>query len=59
MKLRTLLFKQVPKALLLYGLVLTSEALHSQTLAFPEAQGFGRYTTGARGASNPQIYLVI
>ncbi|MGM8363737.1 LamG-like jellyroll fold domain-containing protein [Flavobacterium sp. ARAG 55.4] len=58
MKLKTLLFKQVPKALLFYGLVLTSEALHSQTLAFPEAQGFGRYTTGARGASNPQIYLV-
>ncbi|MFG6687368.1 LamG-like jellyroll fold domain-containing protein [Mariniflexile sp. HNIBRBA6329] len=32
--------------------------LQAQTLAFPEATGFGRYTTGARGHANPQIYLV-
>lgn len=32
--------------------------LGAQTLAFPEATGFGRYTTGARGSANPQIYLV-
>lgn len=58
MKLKTLLFKQVPKALLIYGLALSSGNLNSQTLAFPEATGFGRYTTGARGAANPQIYFV-
>jgi len=58
MNLKTLFFKQVPKAALLFGLVLSSGNLSSQTLAFPEAKGFGRYTTGARGAANPQIYLV-
>lgn len=58
MKLTTLLFKQVSKAIMLYGLALSSGNLNSQTLAFPEAQGFGKYTTGARGAANPQIYLV-
>ncbi|MBC7847905.1 MAG: T9SS type A sorting domain-containing protein [Flavobacterium sp.] len=58
MKLKTLLFKQVPKALLICGLALSSGNSNSQTLAFPEATGFGRYTTGARGAANPQIYLV-
>ncbi|GGA84319.1 hypothetical protein GCM10008015_26420 [Flavobacterium palustre] len=58
MKFKTLLFKQVPKALMFCGLTFSSGILNSQTLAFPEAQGFGRYTTGARGATNPQIYLV-
>ena len=58
MKLKTLLFKQVPKTALLFGLALTSGSLYSQTLSFPEAQGFGRYTTGARGVATPQIYLV-
>ncbi|HTG65685.1 MAG TPA: LamG-like jellyroll fold domain-containing protein, partial [Flavobacterium sp.] len=58
MKLKTLLFKQVPKAVMLCGLALASGNINSQTLAFPEAQGFGRFTTGARGATNPQIYLV-
>ncbi|MDO3695168.1 LamG-like jellyroll fold domain-containing protein [Wenyingzhuangia sp. chi5] len=32
--------------------------LKAQTLAFPEATGFGKYTTGARGYANPEIYLV-
>ncbi len=58
MKFKTLLFKQVPKALMLCGLALSSGNISSQTLAFPEATGFGRYTTGARGAANPQIYFV-
>lgn len=52
MKFKTLLFKQVSKALMLFGLVCSSGHLYSQTLAFPEAEGFGRYTTGARGAAN-------
>ncbi|MES2240643.1 MAG: LamG-like jellyroll fold domain-containing protein [Bacteroidota bacterium] len=58
MKLKTLLFKQVPKAALLCGLVFSSGNLCSQTLSFPEASGFGRYTMGARASANPQIYLV-
>ncbi|PXY47404.1 pectate lyase [Flavobacterium hydrophilum] len=40
------------------GLITTVSDLKAQTLAFPEATGFGRFTTGARGAANPQIYLV-
>jgi len=58
MKDRSLLFKQTLKSLLLCGLTLSTIGLDAQTLAFPEATGFGRYTTGARGAANPQIYLV-
>lgn len=38
--------------------LLQTTILKAQTLAFPEATGFGRFTTGARGASNPEIYLV-
>ncbi len=40
------------------GFVITYSDLNAQTLAFPEATGFGRYTTGARGVAKPQIYLV-
>lgn len=58
MKNKSLLFKQVIKSLLLCGVTLSAVDLDAQTLAFPEATGFGRYTTGARGAANPQIYLV-
>lgn len=58
MKNKSLLFKQVIKSLLLCGITLSTVDLEAQTLAFPEATGFGRYTTGARGAANPQIYLV-
>ena len=58
MKSKSLPFKHVFKSLLLGGLIVSTVDLHAQTLAFPEATGFGRFTTGARGAANPQIYLV-
>ncbi|HEY6143836.1 MAG TPA: LamG-like jellyroll fold domain-containing protein [Flavobacterium sp.] len=41
-----------------FGLLITVGDVAAQTLAFPEATGFGRYTTGARGSANPQIYFV-
>lgn len=53
----TLTFKQVLKVFMICGLI-TYGDLKAQTLAFPEATGFGRFTTGARSAANPQIYLV-
>ncbi|MES2574762.1 MAG: GDSL-type esterase/lipase family protein [Bacteroidota bacterium] len=46
------------KFLMIFGLIITFSDLGAQSLAFPEATGFGRYTTGARGAANPQIYFV-
>lgn len=55
---KSLLTKQTLTALLFCGLPFSTLDLNAQTLAFPEATGFGRYTTGARGAANPQIYLV-
>lgn len=58
MKYKSLLFKQTLKSLVLCGITLSTIDLNAQTLAFPEATGFGRFTTGARGAANPQIYLV-
>jgi hypothetical protein len=39
-------------------LAFTSYQLQAQTLAFPGAEGFGRYATGARGAASPQVYIV-
>ena len=53
----TLTFKRVLKVFMICGII-TYGDLKAQTLAFPEATGFGRFTTGARGAANPQIYLV-
>lgn len=58
MKINTFTFKNVFKILMLYLIFGTFSHLNAQTLAFPEATGFGRFTTGARGAANPQIYLV-
>ncbi len=37
---------------------LFSVSINGQQLAFPGAEGFGRYTTGARGVSNPTVYHV-
>lgn len=31
---------------------------NAQTLAFPGAEGFGRFATGARGVANPEVYIV-
>lgn len=55
---KVLLFKPTLKSLLICGLTLSAFGSKAQTLAFPEATGFGRFTTGARGAASPQIYLV-
>jgi len=51
-------FKFLIKIFMIYGFINSFVNLQAQTLAFPEATGFGRFTTGARGAANPQIYLV-
>ena len=58
MKNRKLPIKQSLRFLMFCGLISTTIGINAQTLAFPEATGFGRYTTGARGAANPEIYLV-
>jgi len=58
MKKRNLPITQKLKLSMLFGLMSAAVGLSAQTLAFPEATGFGRYTTGARGSANPQVYLV-
>lgn len=58
MKEKILPIEQVLKLFIFCGAVAANTVLSAQTLAFPEATGFGRYTTGARGAANPEIYLV-
>ncbi|MDW8852619.1 LamG-like jellyroll fold domain-containing protein [Flavobacterium sp. MMLR14_040] len=58
MKKSNLPFKFLLKLFMIYGFINSFVNLQAQTLAFPEATGFGRFTTGARGAANPQIYLV-
>ena len=58
MKKSTLTFNHVFKIFMICGLFAHLGNLNAQTLAFPEATGFGQYTTGARGSTNPQIYLV-
>lgn len=34
------------------------QELGAQTLAFPEAEGFGRFAEGARGVDAPEVYVV-
>lgn len=58
MKKSTLTLSLMLKFFTICCLIANPGNVNAQTLAFPEAGGFGRYTTGARGAANPQIYLV-
>lgn len=58
MKQNSFSIKHLLKIFMICGLMIPFGDLDAQTLAFPEATGFGRYTTGARGSANPQIYLV-
>ncbi|MEO7976215.1 LamG-like jellyroll fold domain-containing protein [Flavobacterium sp.] len=58
MKKITLNFNLTLKIFMICVLMPTINNVNGQTLAFPEATGFGKFTTGARGSSNPQIYLV-
>lgn len=43
---------------LLGAMVLATSAHAANLLAFPEAEGFGRYTLGARAVSAPEVYHV-
>jgi len=43
--------------LALLALIVFNQLL-AQTPAFPGAEGFGRFATGARGVANPQVYHV-
>lgn len=36
----------------------TESCNSAQVLAFPEAEGFGKFTKGARGFANPSVYIV-
>ncbi|RXK58975.1 T9SS type A sorting domain-containing protein [Lacibacter luteus] len=44
--------------LLLLLSFLSSSILNAQTLAFPEAEGFGRFAQGARANATRQVYIV-
>ena len=50
--------RALPCSLFLLLLFSSGYGVHAQTLAFPGAEGFGRFATGARGVSSPQVYLV-
>ena len=50
--------KTTTKFLLGVLLTLVSTLLQAQQLAFPGAQGFGRYAKGARASANPTVYHV-
>lgn len=43
----------------LCSLLSATHELKAQTLAFPGAEGFGRYAKGARAASSPEVYHVV
>lgn len=50
--------KQIRLALLFSLTLLGHSLLHAQTLAFPGAEGFGRFAKGARGAATQEVYIV-
>ncbi|MGE4513309.1 MAG: LamG-like jellyroll fold domain-containing protein [Chryseobacterium sp.] len=58
MKEKILPINSTFKLFILCGVMSATVGLNAQTLAFPEATGFGRFATGARGAAAPEIYLV-
>ncbi|WP_374459707.1 LamG-like jellyroll fold domain-containing protein [Chryseobacterium taeanense] len=58
MKEKILPINSMFKLFILCGAMSATVGLNAQTLAFPEATGFGRFATGARGATAPEIYLV-
>ncbi|MDI3319216.1 LamG-like jellyroll fold domain-containing protein [Pinibacter soli] len=58
MKKKIAFFKLTSMFGLLCLLLLTAGSLKAQTLAFPGAEGFGRFATGARGVTTPEVYIV-
>jgi len=50
--------KCIKSQLLALSVLATTSATYAQTLAFPGAKGFGRFTTGARASGTRSVYLV-
>ncbi|HMR19571.1 MAG TPA: hypothetical protein PKA53_09760 [Sphingobacterium sp.] len=47
------------RGVLVMALIIISYAVHAQDrVAFPGAEGFGRYATGPRGVDQPEVYIV-
>lgn len=47
----------IPGVIILFSL-LSGTIVNGQILAFPKAEGFGRYAIGPRGVDQPEIYIV-
>ena len=50
-----LLVKRMKKTLLTFALCLWAISLWAQTLAFPTAEGFGKYASGGRGGKVVEV----
>ena len=50
--------KPAKTLLLLASLLIAWDTIDAQQLAFPEAQGWGRFAKGARSSANPTVYHV-
>jgi len=50
--------KSVKTPLLLASMLMACSNIEAQQIAFPEAQGWGRFALGARAAANPTVYHV-
>lgn len=46
------------RGIIILFFILFNAVAQAQLLAFPEAEGFGRFATGARGHSSPSVYFV-